>query len=59
MKKITKTAKELGIKFCQDCGFYSREFCNKFNSPTDPGELTCSYFIHKKKLKTYCEELRI
>ena len=45
MKKITETAKELGIKFCQDCEFYSQNFCNKFKFPTEPGDLTCPYFI--------------
>ena len=45
MKKITETAKELGITFCQDCGLYSRELCNKFNFPADPGDLTCPHFV--------------
>jgi len=45
MKKITETAKELGITFCQDCAQYSWEHCDKFGDHVDPGDLSCPYFI--------------
>lgn len=46
MKKITETAKELGITFCQDCGLYSWEHCDKFNSPAESGDLACPHFVY-------------
>ena len=45
MKKITETAKELGITFCQDCAQYSWEHCDKFGDYVDPGELSCPHFL--------------
>ena len=45
MKKITETAKELGITFCQDCAQYSWEYCDKFGDHVDPGDLSCPHFL--------------
>ena len=45
MKKITETAKELGITFCQDCAQYSWEHCDKFGDHVDPGDLSCPHFL--------------
>ena len=57
MKKITETAKELGITFCQDCALYSWDHCDKFNFPADPGDLTCPHFIPIKDFEKLIREL--
>ena len=58
MKKVTETAKELGITFCQDCALYSWEFCNKFKFSTDPGDLSCPHFIPMTNQDKFKREIK-